>query len=99
VVRRALAALLVVGALGAPSIGGADAKLTAAQTAHAATASVVSMCKPGYYKNVDSRCVQRPTHAASRPAGASAKCRDGTYSFSLHRSGTCSHHGGVAVWY
>jgi 5-methylcytosine-specific restriction endonuclease McrA len=25
-------------------------------------------------------------------------CRDGTYSFSAHRSGTCSHHGGVAKW-
>ena len=32
------------------------------------------------------------------PAGASAKCRDGTYSFSQHRRGTCSHHGGVGVW-
>ncbi len=32
------------------------------------------------------------------PAGATARCRDGTYSFSRHRSGTCSHHGGVAVW-
>lgn len=32
------------------------------------------------------------------PAGATALCRDGTYSFSAHRSGTCSHHGGVARW-
>jgi len=32
------------------------------------------------------------------PAGASAKCRDGTYSFSEHHRGTCSHHGGVASW-
>jgi uncharacterized protein DUF3761 len=36
--------------------------------------------------------------AASPPPGATARCRDGTYSFSRHRSGTCSHHGGVAVW-
>jgi len=35
---------------------------------------------------------------ASPPAGATARCRDGTYSFSKHRSGTCSHHGGVATW-
>ncbi len=34
----------------------------------------------------------------SGPAGATARCRDGTYSFSQHRSGTCSHHGGVAAW-
>jgi len=27
-----------------------------------------------------------------------AVCRDGTVSYSRHRSGTCSHHGGVAQW-
>ena len=32
------------------------------------------------------------------PAGSSAQCRDKTYSFSRSRSGTCSHHGGVARW-
>ena len=32
------------------------------------------------------------------PQGATAICKDGTYSFSATRSGTCSHHGGVAVW-
>jgi hypothetical protein len=35
---------------------------------------------------------------ASQPPGATARCRDGTYSFSQHHSGACSHHGGVAVW-
>lgn len=35
---------------------------------------------------------------AGAPAGATAQCRDGTYSFSQHHSGTCSHHGGVAMW-
>jgi Protein of unknown function (DUF3761) len=32
------------------------------------------------------------------PPGATALCTDGTYSFSQTRSGTCSHHGGVAQW-
>lgn len=32
------------------------------------------------------------------PAGASARCRDGTFSFSRSRRGTCSHHGGVEMW-
>ncbi|WP_006607395.1 DUF3761 domain-containing protein [Streptomyces auratus] len=32
------------------------------------------------------------------PAGASAQCSDGSYSYSRHRRGTCSHHHGVAVW-
>jgi hypothetical protein len=30
--------------------------------------------------------------------GASAQCVDGTYSWSSHRQGTCSWHGGVARW-
>jgi hypothetical protein len=36
--------------------------------------------------------------AAASPPGATALCRDGTYSYSQHHSGTCSHHGGVARW-
>jgi hypothetical protein len=41
-----------------------------------------------------------PTSTAGNtdPTGASAKCKDGTYSKSAHRSGTCSSHGGVAEW-
>jgi hypothetical protein len=35
---------------------------------------------------------------AAAPPGASARCRDGTYSHSKHHAGTCSHHGGVAAW-
>lgn len=32
------------------------------------------------------------------PPGATAQCRDGSYSFSRTRRGTCSRHGGVARW-
>jgi uncharacterized protein DUF3761 len=39
-----------------------------------------------------------PTSEAA-PAGATAICNDGTYSYSQHHSGTCSHHGGVRVWW
>lgn len=35
---------------------------------------------------------------SSPPAGVTAICNDGSYSYSQHRSGTCSHHGGVAQW-
>ena len=31
-------------------------------------------------------------------ANATALCNDGTYSYSKHRQGTCSHHGGVKRW-
>jgi uncharacterized protein YgiM (DUF1202 family) len=51
------------------------------------------------YVNVDGVRVQSPTFSDTKPAGASARCRDGSYSFSLNRRGTCSHHGGVAEWY
>lgn len=36
--------------------------------------------------------------AGTPPPGATARCVDGTYSYSQHHSGTCSHHGGVAAW-
>jgi uncharacterized protein YgiM (DUF1202 family) len=51
-----------------------------------------------YYTNSSGNSVQSPTQYASPPSGASAKCADGTYSFSQHRRGTCSHHGGVIKW-
>lgn len=51
-----------------------------------------------YYTNTEGYRVQSPTYYNSAPAGATALCRDGTYSFSRNRRGTCSHHGGVARW-
>jgi uncharacterized protein YgiM (DUF1202 family) len=50
------------------------------------------------YTNSAGQRVQSPTHSKLAPAGATALCRDGTYSFSRSRRGTCSHHGGVAKW-
>jgi Protein of unknown function (DUF3761) len=55
-------------------------------------------CSADQYRNVDGVCVNRPVAAPGPPPGATAKCKDGTYSFSQHRQGTCSGHGGVAVW-
>ncbi len=53
------------------------------------------------YTNVSGDTVHSPAYSTDGdiPAGASAQCDDGTYSFSQHRSGTCSHHGGVSTWY
>src|ERR1051326_1626960 len=51
------------------------------------------------YVNVDGMGVPSPVFSDTRPARATARCRDGSYSFSQHRRGTCSYHGGVAVWY
>lgn len=51
-----------------------------------------------YYTNVSGHHVHRPMLAAHRPAGATARCGDNSWSFSEHHRGTCSHHGGVAQW-
>lgn len=52
-----------------------------------------------YYTNVDGNKVHSPAYSNDGvPAGASAQCGDGTYSFSQNRRGTCSGHGGVASW-
>jgi hypothetical protein len=53
-----------------------------------------------HYRNKDGQVVHSPAKSTADqvPSGASAKCRDGTYSFSQQRRGTCSHHGGVGDW-
>lgn len=53
-----------------------------------------------HYINKYGQDVHSPSKSVSgtAPLGASAQCRDGTYSFSEHHQGTCSHHGGVAEW-
>lgn len=73
-------------ALDAPSSAPATAAAPAAAAPAAAKSSTASK--------------SAPTTAASNtdPTGATAKCKDGTYSKSQHHSGTCSHHGGVAEW-
>ena len=55
-------------------------------------------CTNGTYVNSAGNTVCSPETASSAPAGATAQCVDGTYSFSQTHSGTCSHHGGVAEW-
>lgn len=59
----------------------------------------------GYYTNSLGHTVPRPCgdwHDQAAPPRATARCVDGTYSYSEHpyASGTCSHHGGVVshIW-
>lgn len=53
-----------------------------------------------HYTNKSGQEVHSPSKSKSdkAPQGVSAKCHDGSYSFSTHHRGTCSHHGGVAQW-
>lgn len=65
-----------------------------------AAQSNIQLDNNNYYINSAGNTVHSPadTLDGSVPAGASARCADGTYSFSASRRGTCSHHGGVETW-
>ena len=53
-------------------------------------------CGSGSYRNAYGSCTRSPKRTYS--FGATAICKDGAYSFSKTRSGTCSWHGGVRRW-
>jgi Protein of unknown function (DUF3761) len=80
---------------GACSGHGGVQKAAAAPTAPAAPAAA-----PAAQAKSSTASKSAPTAKAGNtdPTGATAKCKDGTYSKSQHHSGTCSSHGGVAEW-
>lgn len=63
---------------------------------YVAPAPTYTSCQNGTYVNSAGQTVCRPS--ATNTGGATAICRDGSYSYSRSRRGTCSHHGGVAQW-
>jgi hypothetical protein len=72
--------------------GAATASAPAAAPAPAPAAPRVTRAAPA-------RPAAPTTVSAAGPDGATAQCNDGTYSHAAHRSGACSHHGGVKTWY
>jgi len=79
----------------APAAGAAPA--AAAKPAPAAATPAAAA--PAESKaSTPSKSAPTTTAGNADPTGATAKCKDGTYSKSQHRSGTCSSHGGVAEW-
>jgi hypothetical protein len=97
--RRILALILSL-ALALPAFPQAQPKPSSSPTPGATQPANHGACAADYYRNSDGVCVHRPakTQNGEVPVGATAQCRDGSYSFSQHRSGTCSHHGGVGKW-
>jgi hypothetical protein len=77
-----------------------SASAASAIASPAATPQESQLAEHGHYINKAGAVVHSPAHSLTgqSPAGASAKCRDGTFSFSQHHRGTCSHHGGVSAW-
>jgi hypothetical protein len=73
---------------------------TYTETKPTQTEPAPNLSNDNYYTNTAGNTVHSPAYSntGSIPAGASARCRDSTYSFSQSRRGTCSHHGGVAEW-
>ena len=87
------------------ALGGTAAAQNAAPqlpqgSAQSVTNGSTELVETGSYVNKEGYSVHRPAHTASGnvPSGASAQCHDGSYSFSMSRRGTCSHHGGVSRW-
>ncbi|MFD5092318.1 DUF3761 domain-containing protein [Amycolatopsis thailandensis] len=63
-----------------------------------AKAPNLAECGSDYYRNTDGVCVHRPATGPGAANGATALCKDGSYSYSQNRRGTCSGHGGVRTW-
>ncbi|HZQ26950.1 MAG TPA: DUF3761 domain-containing protein [Acidimicrobiales bacterium] len=77
----------------APAPAAAQARSTTSTTAR-------TLSNNNTYVNSDGNTVHSPAYSSDGqpPAGATAQCKDGTYSSSQHRQGTCSGHGGVSRW-
>ena len=69
-----------------------------AAAAPAATAASAAPAATAAKSSTATKSAPTATAGNTDPTGATAKCKDGTYSKSAHRSGTCSRHGGVAEW-
>jgi hypothetical protein len=87
--------LLVLPSLAQTSVQGA--------TSRAASQAKSQQTEPtctnnGTYTSSNGQTVKRPETCSTAPQGATAQCRDGSYSFSQSHRGTCSHHFGVAKW-
>jgi hypothetical protein len=54
--------------------------------------------KPTARRSRPPRTTTRARPAHPRPAGATARCKDGTWSKDPRRAGACARHGGIASW-
>src|SRR5581483_7766913 len=92
IASRALPAAFLLVSLVAPALGqGISPESTPDEN---------NLSRRGHSMNSSGHEVHQPAKSlnGSVPVGASARCRDGEYSFSEHHSGTCSGHGGVTNW-
>jgi len=76
-----------------PAAGAAPAAAPAAPAKAAPAKPAAKEAKPAA-----AAAAPAAASSAGAPAGATAKCKDGSYSKSKTHSGSCSHHGGVATF-
>jgi hypothetical protein len=69
---------------------------SAAAAAAAAAPAATESASPAAASKAAPAAKAAATTGNTDPTGATAKCKDGTYSKSKHHTGSCSHHGGVA---
>jgi len=83
------------------------AKTTVTQRCRSANGAFTSCAASATVATAPARASRAPVAAATgaavnsvavAPGAVTARCKDGTLSRSLHRSGSCSGHGGVAAW-
>jgi hypothetical protein len=92
--RKTVMLLSIIGALGSGALFVATDPISAFATNPAG-------CGERFYVNGDGQRTPSPCgnwhNDPTPPKGATARCRDSTWSFSRHPYywGTCSHHGGV----
>jgi hypothetical protein len=92
--KWAAGAVIALSVLG----GGTVAAAPAQASVSAAVDAIAPSCARGEYLNSRGFCISGPVQSQRKPAGATAQCRDKTWSFSQSRRGTCSWHGGVLRW-
>lgn len=91
-----VAAYQKYGGLTALTYPNAKAHVAPRATKAPATRSTVTTAPPT--TSAPHSVVPAPTTVDDH-GGAMAECNDGTLSYSAHHQGTCSHHGGVAIWF
>lgn len=97
---RHLARSVVSGFVFVALLGTSDARETRKRELVPGVPVEEQLERKGSYVNAHGEGVHAPSTkvGGGTPDGATARCGDGTFSFSHSRSGTCSRHGGVSGW-
>lgn len=82
------------GSATAPAAASTNKSAMATPAAASTNKSAMSASSAG--KPASAKATMAPS--ANSPQGATARCKDGSYSHAANHTGACSNHGGVANW-